>query len=121
MPVSLVHGDFYSSNVLVGGGRVCAVDWEMAGVGPPLLDLAALSSGDWEHEDRLEMVRGYLDSAKASRTWAPSLAETMQLLDHCLIFLAVQWLGWSPNWEPPSRHARDWLEVAEAAAERIAR
>ena len=42
-----IHGEFYQSNVLVDQrGTSCSihpVDWEMAGAGPPLLDLAALT------------------------------------------------------------------------------
>ena len=49
LPVGFIHGELYPSNVLVGErtGRICAVDWEMAGIGPLLLDLAALTSGAW--------------------------------------------------------------------------
>jgi len=41
----LIHGDFHFANVLVGRGtgRVAAVvDWELATVGDPLLDLGHL-------------------------------------------------------------------------------
>jgi len=46
--------------------------------------------------------------------------DLLTLLDHCQVALALQWLGWSAHWTPPARHARDWLEVGIAAAERIA-
>ena len=40
LPVTLIHGEFYASNVLIQENadrvRVCPVDWEMAGVGPCL-------------------------------------------------------------------------------------
>ncbi len=44
LPAVFVHGEFYASNILVSPGRVCPVDWEMAGIGPGVLDLAALAT-----------------------------------------------------------------------------
>jgi aminoglycoside phosphotransferase (APT) family kinase protein len=39
----VVHGDFYSNNWVCDGDRLLGiVDWELAAVGPPLLDLAWL-------------------------------------------------------------------------------
>lgn len=39
----LVHGDFYSNNWVVDGDRLLAVvDWEIAGIGPSLLDVGWL-------------------------------------------------------------------------------
>jgi aminoglycoside phosphotransferase (APT) family kinase protein len=42
---TLVHGDFHYGNLLFAPGRtevVAVVDWEIAGLGPPLLDLGCL-------------------------------------------------------------------------------
>jgi hypothetical protein len=49
-PRTLVHGSFRPQNILVstspnGTTRVCPVDWELAGVGSPLYDLAFLAEG----------------------------------------------------------------------------
>lgn len=56
LPVTFIHGEFYASNVLVqetaDGWRVCPIDWEMAAVGPGLLDLAALIAGTWTEEEK---------------------------------------------------------------------
>jgi hypothetical protein len=105
MPATFVHGEFYASNVLVAGRRIAPVDWEMAGVGPGALDLAALITG-WGAEERATIVAGYGDVASES-------------LDAAELHLALQWLGWSSDWTPPPEHARDWLAVALAAAERL--
>ena len=41
---TLVHGDFHYANLLFDEGRVVAVlDWELAGLGTPLVDLASLT------------------------------------------------------------------------------
>jgi aminoglycoside phosphotransferase (APT) family kinase protein len=43
-PPVLVHGDYHLSNMLFRGGRVVAVvDWEIAQLGQPLLDLCCIS------------------------------------------------------------------------------
>jgi len=43
-PPVLVHGDYHLSNMLFTGGRVVAVvDWEIAQLGQPLLDLCCIS------------------------------------------------------------------------------
>lgn len=40
----LVHGDFHYGNLLFDGGRIVALlDWEIASLGEPLLDLACLA------------------------------------------------------------------------------
>jgi hypothetical protein len=118
VPRTLVHGEFYASNVLIGEGtagrRICPVDWEMAGIGPGLLDLGALSSG-WEDENRRAIARAY-HTAWAKEAWATEDRSFMNLLRCCELCLAVQWLGWAPQWQPPPEHARDWLSEASKLA-----
>ena len=49
----LVHGDYHLANVLVrtgGGGLAAIVDWELASVGDPLLDLGHLLA-TWPSDD----------------------------------------------------------------------
>lgn len=106
LPTTLVHGEFYPSNVLVAGGRVAPVDWEMASLGPGLVDLAALTSGSWSATDRAAVVAAYGEVDP-------------QTLDCCRLHLALQWLGWSRVWNPPVEHAHDWLTEALDTAERL--
>src|SRR3954469_16662127 len=65
LPPTLIHGDFYPSNILVEtqgtNQRVCPVDWELAGIGPGLLDLAALVSGKWSEPERQQLACAYFD------------------------------------------------------------
>lgn len=119
MPRTLVHGQFYASNVLVSrlGGtlRVCPVDWETAGLGPGLLDLAALVSG-WDDRRREALCQTYREAAPGPDVDAASFQRG---LDLCRLHLAVQWLGWARDWQPPAGHARDWLGEALGLAERL--
>ena len=64
---TFIHGEFYPSNVLVQQGgrtpRVCPIDWEIAAVGPGLLDLAALSVGKWTDAERARLAVAYRAAA----------------------------------------------------------
>lgn len=119
LPPTLVHGEFYASNVLVGDGaahhRICPVDWEMAGVGPALLDLGALCAG-WDEENRREIARGYR-AAWGAGEWTADETRFLTYLQCCELCLAVQWLGWAPRWQAPPQHAQDWLAVASQLAQ----
>lgn len=109
-PSALLHGEFYASNVLISetpnGARICPIDWEMAGIGPPLIDLAALIAGDWSDTDRDAIARAYLEE----RTTV-GYHEFLEALRCCEILVALQWLGWAREWQPPAAHRRDWART----------
>lgn len=117
LPKTVVHGEFYASNVLVVGEvptpRVCPVDWELAAAGPGLVDLAALVSGGWGEEDREAIVAAY-------RSVPGLTAFSREQLDLARLHLAVQWLGWAPpSWIPPVGQRHDWLDEALRLAEAL--
>ncbi|HEY6550186.1 MAG TPA: hypothetical protein VIY71_03185 [Solirubrobacterales bacterium] len=116
LPKTVLHGEFYASNVLVAGEesapRVAPVDWELAASGPGLVDLAALVSGGWEDEDREAIVDAYRST--------PGVDFSARQLDLARLHLAIQWLGWAPpGWVPPEGQRHDWLGEALALAERL--
>ena len=117
MGPSLIHGEFYPSNVLVeqcgGEYAVHAVDWEMAALGPPLLDLAALMSGRWSQSDRLAMAAAYRDGAASAGVRCTAAERLLLGAATCRLLLAIQWLGWSAEWTAPADHRNDWLTEAE--------
>ena len=119
LPATLVHGEFYASNVLVDDAtqprRVAPVDWEQAGVGPGLVDLAALTSGAWSEEDRRDIAAAYREASADGLDEATFAAG----LEACRLHLALQWLGWSQAWSPPAEHRQDWLDEARRAASRL--
>lgn len=114
LPMGVIHGEFYASNVLVDDpdepARVCAVDWEVAAIGPGLVDVAALVSGRWTDGNRQAIAGAYRSVMPAAARL--SSAEFGEALDACRLHLALQWLGWSPDWSPPREHATDWLSEA---------
>jgi aminoglycoside phosphotransferase len=119
LPVQLVHGELYASNVVVetASGRVCAVDWEMAGIGAGVLDLAALVAGDWDQAQRASLIRAYHGALPAERRGPLDALEAD--VTRGRLHLCLQWLGWSPGWEPPAAHGRDWLGTALACTEEL--
>jgi hypothetical protein len=123
LPTTFIHGEFYPSNVILreaGDGRpICPVDWELAAVAPGLIDLAALTSGDWSPEHRLAMVAAYRERLSPSKGWPPSMAEMTEALDLCRLHLSIQLLGWASEWSPPKRHARNWLHEAFRLADKL--
>jgi len=110
LPRSLIHGEFTASNILVQGDgpqrRVRAVDWETCGIGPGVLDLAALTAGAWSKSDRMRIELAYAEACP------PELRPTPTDVDYARLLLAVQWLGWSPGWTPPAEHDHDWRREA---------
>jgi Ser/Thr protein kinase RdoA (MazF antagonist) len=115
---TVVHGEFYASNVLVAGEphspRIAPVDWELAAAAPGVVDLAALTSGSgWSEGDREEIVAAYRSAV------APG-AFSARDLDLARLHLAVQWLGWAPpSWKPPADQRHDWLGEALALVEEL--
>lgn len=102
---TLVHGEFYASNIVVAHDRIAPVDWEMAGLGSGMIDLAALLSG-WGDDARMAMIAAY----GGAREKVLAAAELQ---------IALQWLGWSEAWIPPPEHRRDWVAEARAAARHL--
>jgi aminoglycoside phosphotransferase (APT) family kinase protein len=65
---ALVHGDFRMGNMVVDGDRLAGVlDWEMAGTGDPLADLAWCFIPLWEPPgvDEASLARRYAERAGA--------------------------------------------------------
>jgi phosphotransferase family enzyme len=122
LPVALVHGEFYASNILIESqaGQACVrpLDWELAGLGCPLMDLAALTAG-WADERRSELAFSYYAEVNPhASSWLEPDA-FLRAIECCRVQLAVQCLGWARNWTPPRSHAQDWLGEALRAAERL--
>jgi aminoglycoside phosphotransferase len=118
VPTTLVHGDFHASNILVDATqsppRIAPADWERAGIGPGLLDLASLTAGGWTQADRAALEAAYARSAGR-----PFDEEFLADVERCRLLNAVGLLGLPSAWRPPPEHDHDWLREAESAAERL--
>jgi hypothetical protein len=111
LPRRLIHGEFYASNILVHRElslRVSPLDWEMAAIGPGILDLAAIVSGKWSREQRLQIANAYWSRLPSSLR----PVDFVTAFDCCQLQIALQWLGWSEKWVAPDAHAHNWLAEA---------
>lgn len=78
-PSTVIHGEAFASNILLtDGGEPCLIDWETAGLGCGLTDLAALTAG-W--------------SPAARRQIAASYGGDLTTLPAARLLVAVRWLG----------------------------
>lgn len=117
LPRTFIHGELYASNVLVVRGnrlRICPIDWEMAGCGLGMLDLAALVSGRWTSEQRRKLFLAYaheLAGAEQGLMWSA--------LQCCRLLQCIQWMGWADAWKPPRDHRQDWLQTAIDLSEEL--
>jgi thiamine kinase-like enzyme len=122
LPRTLIHGEFYPSNILVSRQnadyRICAVDWETAGIGAGLLDLAALISGKWTEPQRQDLARAYFEGLIREEKLNDFDQFTSDLLS-CRLHVAVAWLGWTPDWQPPLAHRHNWFEEALAISQQL--
>jgi hypothetical protein len=123
LPSTLIHGEFYASNILVEetreGCRIRPVDWETAAIGPGLIDLAALTSGAWSERERTEMAATYHGALLSEGMADVSLDELLLAVDDCRLHLAIRWLGWAPDWSPPRENRHDWLGEAISLSEKM--
>jgi Ser/Thr protein kinase RdoA (MazF antagonist) len=123
LPTTLIHGEFCASNILIQetreGCQIRPVDWETTAVGPGLIDLAALTAGAWTECERAEMAAAYHDTLLSEGMPGSPLKDLLLALDDCRLHLAIRWLGWAPDWSPPSENAHNWLEEAIALSEKM--
>lgn len=122
---TLLHGDFYPSNIIVtndlsgpSSSRVGVVDWELTGIGPGVLDLAALVAGGWTAVERHILAAAYHEELARAGPVVP-LPVLVELLDLASLHLALHWTGWTSEWVPPAEHRRDWFAEVIAALERL--
>jgi aminoglycoside phosphotransferase (APT) family kinase protein len=122
-PVSLIHGDFFASNILVDQSpsalRICPVDWEMSAIGPRWLDLAALIAGQWSDDERSSLAMAYYEESTSHGQSGHDIGAFWAGLRICRLHLAVQMLGWSASWQPQPIHAYDWLSEALRLAKEL--
>jgi aminoglycoside phosphotransferase (APT) family kinase protein len=124
LPRTLVHGEYYPSNVIIredGRGRhVCPIDWELAGRGSGILDLAALSFGDWSPEKKGALIRAYREVLPPTNDLALTLQETHEAVEYGHLHFCMRQLGWASEWQPPDQHSKNWVEEALILAKKLA-
>jgi aminoglycoside phosphotransferase (APT) family kinase protein len=120
LPATIIHGEFYPENVLVEQGdgehRVCPVDWEMAGVGPGVVDVAGLTAGAWTIEQKESLALAYHGALEGER---PPREEFLADLALCRIHLALQWAAASERAAGGREQVERWLTEALDTADAL--
>lgn len=129
-PETLVHGDYWPGNIARPlDGRQMVFDWQLAGIGPAILDLVGfVQSSQMNLQPAMpvdEMIRVYREAHVKSfgQDWEGE--QFAPLWDHALIWLfMVHWLGRLATMKADDyarireRFAIVWLEPVLAAVER---
>jgi thiamine kinase-like enzyme len=81
----LCHNDLLASNIIDDGERVWLVDWEYAGMGHPLFDLAGVSANcAFTESHEVAMLHAYRGSVDARDLLDLRILKTMSLLREAL-------------------------------------
>ena len=91
-PATVIHGEFYPSNVLVCSDDIYPVDWESAAVAVGQTDLAALTEG-WPPEIALECETAYRE-VRWPHGAPPGFSRTLAAARICW---HLRWLGDNPK------------------------
>jgi thiamine kinase len=112
-PLALCHNDLLRANRLHHSGRLWAVDWEYAAMGPIWFDLAAVIAGDeWPQSATAALLTAYLGRAPL-----PAEEAHFRGFECVYRYLELLWYQLAP--EPPTAsylaHKRSTLESQLAA------
>jgi hypothetical protein len=122
-PPTLVHNDLAPKNVVAdtsaSPGRTCIVDWEMAGVGCGLMDLAHLTHGLPPRE--AERMFDLYGEELAGTGLMPSDDEGKRLLASCRLHGTLYRLAHSDVWRLPLERVGEWIADSEELNREVAR
>jgi thiamine kinase-like enzyme len=90
---TVIHGEFYPSNLLMYEGRLYPVDWESAAVASGEIDLASLTLG-WPDAD----VSACLEEYSQSRWNRVASAELATAFVAARMYTTLRWLGDCSAW-----------------------
>ena len=88
---SLIHADLHPHNVLIDGGRAAVIDFDDAGFGWHLYDLAAALIG---YQDRADFARIQQDCIAGYRSVRALPDAELALLPMFLLMRGMAYLGW---------------------------
>lgn len=90
---TIIHGEFYPTNILMKGGGVYPIDWESAAIAAGEVDLAALTEG-WTGS----LVKQCISEYQKCRWPEGSPTRLQDTLLMARIYWHLRWLGDKPNW-----------------------
>jgi aminoglycoside phosphotransferase (APT) family kinase protein len=113
MPPTLVHNDLAPKNVIATSSppRTTLVDWELAGIGCPLLDIVHLMHGLQEDDER-RVRAAYLDELRGTDL-LPAGTEFGRVLAACRLHKSLYRLAHPHLWTARPHLAEEWLRDVE--------
>ncbi len=97
-PRTFVHGAYTPSTILLGlhaqPTRVCPFDWELAGLGSPLFDLAYLCDG-FEPARLAILLEAYRQEAVRHNVAVPEPADVEYLMNCFRVYRLMNWISQS--------------------------
>lgn len=121
-PPTLVHNDLAPKNVIaetsVSLDRTCIVDWEMAGVGCGLIDLAHLTYGLPPRE--AERMFDLYGEELTGTGFVPSDEEGLRLLASCRLHGTLYRLAHAEVWRLPLGRVGEWIDDSEELNREVA-
>jgi hypothetical protein len=122
-PPTLVHNDLAPKNVIADTSaspdRTCIVDWEMAGVGCGLMDLAHLTYGLSASEAQ-RMFDLYSEELAGTGLMPPD-EEGKRLFASCLLHGTLYRLAHADVWRLPLERVEEWIAESEEFNREVAR
>jgi len=123
-PPTLVHNDLAPKNVIADTSaspdRTCIVDWEMAGVGCGLMDLAHLMHGLSPSEAQ-RMFDLYSEELAGTGLMPAEEEEGKRLLASCLLHGTLYRLAHADVWRLPLERVEEWIAEGEELNREVAR
>jgi len=87
---TLIHGEYYTKNILVRNETVYPIDWESAAIGPGEVDLASLIDG-WDAKRKKLAIKNYVEKRWPKGDFSVQEFEKKLLLVRIYFFL--RWTG----------------------------
>lgn len=114
-PPTLVHNDLSAKNVIASRStnpaRICLVDWEMAGVGCGVLDVAHLIYNRLDDVNERRVCATYCEELAGTRLLPTESGGVARLFAACELHTTLYRIA----------HSKAWGEPVEYRAERVAR
>jgi hypothetical protein len=112
-PQTVIHGEYYPSNILFNDGIISPVDWESAAIAVGEIDLACLTE-EWPagaiKQCKLEYQRGRWPNG-----WPSEFERTLSAAQ---LYLFFRWLGDRQEWTI-SRNSLGYIKQLRSAGEKL--